>query len=98
MPIRRWQNVSDAENCLNRVKTKPVSLKSVLVPTCAVLITIAAGILKAGVFPVLPEFQYTLAAVTDTFYSMDYRKCRRADSSEAWPGYRKKTAENAAIL
>lgn len=70
---RRWQNVSDAENCLNRVKTKPVSLKSVLVPTCAVLITIAAGILKAGVFPVLPEFQYTLAAVTDTFYSMDYR-------------------------
>lgn len=65
--------MSDAENCLNRVKTKPVSLKSVLVPTCAVLITIATGILKAGVFPVLPEFQYTLAAVTDTFYSMDYR-------------------------
>ena len=30
--------------------------------------------MKAGVFPVLPEFQYTLVAVTDTFYSMDYRR------------------------
>ena len=72
-PLRRWQSAADAEKYLNRIRTKTFSLKSVLVPTCAVLITLAAGILRAEFSPVFPEFQYALAAVTDRFYSMDYR-------------------------
>ena len=72
-PSRRWQRATDAEICLNKIRPKSFTLKSVLIPICAVLITIVFGRFRPEVQTSLPEFQKVLASVTDTFYSMDYR-------------------------
>lgn len=72
-PSRRWQQASDAEVYLNKIRTESVNLSSVLAVICAVLVTIAAGTFRSEVSPSLPEFQSVLSSVTDLLYSMEYR-------------------------
>ena len=72
-PDKRWQNAEEAEKYLAKINWKPFSLKSVLVPVCAALLTLLAVIHGAEQQPVLPEFQNALAAVTARFYSMEYQ-------------------------
>ena len=72
-PSRRWQNAADVTDYIDKIRTVPFRLKSVLIPVSAVLITIAAGVFKAEVSSPLPEFQSALAPITDMFYSMEYR-------------------------
>ena len=72
-PDKRWQNAEEAEKYLAKINWKPFSLKSVLVPVCAALLTLLAVIHGAEQQQVLPEFQNALAAVTARFYSMEYQ-------------------------
>ena len=72
-PDKRWQNAEKAEKYLAKINRKPFSLKSVLVPLCAALLTLLAVIHGAEQQPALPEFQNALATVTARFYSMEYQ-------------------------
>ena len=72
-PRKRWQNAEEAEKCVNKIKQQKFSLKSVLVPVCAVLLTLVAVICGAEQKSSLPEFKDALSAVTERFYSIDYQ-------------------------
>lgn len=84
-PDKRWQNAEEAEKYLAKINWKPFSLKSVLVPVCAALLTLLAVIHGAEQQPVLPEFQNALAAVTARFYSMEYQSSdKNPENFSAW--------------
>ena len=86
------------KNNLAKINWKPFSLKSVLVPVCAALLTLLAVIHGAEQQPVLPEFQNALAAVTARFYSMEYQSSDKKSRELFLPGYGTQITADAQTL